>query len=92
MGGVTPREVQGELSLSAAPVTRTIHGGGESALLEAVLERSNMLQALRRVERNSGAPGVDRMTVAELRPYLRTHWARIREDLLQGGYRPCVFR
>jgi len=47
-----------------------------------------MLRALRRVERNAGAPGVDGMTVTELRPFLRTHWPRIREELLQGRYRP----
>ncbi len=51
-----------------------------------------MLQALRRVERNSGAPGGDGMTVAELRPYLRTHWDRIRTELLQGQYRPQPVR
>jgi len=51
-----------------------------------------MLQALQRVERNGGAPGVDQMTVEELRPHLRTHWERIRADLLQGRYRPQPVR
>jgi group II intron reverse transcriptase/maturase len=60
--------------------------------LERALERKNMLRALRRVERNGGAPGVDEMTVEELRPYLRTHWKRICAELLEGRYRPQPVR
>lgn len=51
-----------------------------------------MLRALQRVERNSGAPGVDGLTVEELRPFLRTHWERIRTELLQGQYTPRPVR
>ncbi len=60
--------------------------------MERVLERENLRRALRRVERNAGAPGVDGMTVAELRPFLRTHWPRIREEILQGQYTPQLVR
>jgi RNA-directed DNA polymerase len=51
-----------------------------------------MFRALQRVERNGGAPGVDGMTVEELRPWLRSHWERIRTELLQGQYRPQSVR
>ena len=85
--GDTPR-AHGGPSPSAAQPTRTAHEGGEVTLLEAALERRNMLRALQRVERNGGAPGVDGMTVKELRPFLRTDWERIRAELLQGPYRP----
>jgi len=61
-------------------------------LMEAVVERGNMTAALRRVEGNKGAAGVDGMTVEELRPYLREHWPRIREELLKGEYRPTPVR
>lgn len=57
-------------------------------LLEAVVERKNMWQALKQVERNSGAAGVDNMTVEQLRDYLREHWPRIKEELLAGSYQP----
>jgi len=60
--GDTPR-AHGGPSLSAAQPTGTAHEGGEGTLLEAVLERSNMLRALERVERNGGAPGVDGVAV-----------------------------
>jgi RNA-directed DNA polymerase len=44
------------------------------------------------VVRNGGAPGVDGMTVDELMPYCRQHWARIREQLLSGTYVPQPIR
>jgi len=56
--------------------------------IEEVLRRENMLVAYQRVKRNQGSAGVDGMTVDELMPYLRTHWARIREEIREGRYRP----
>ena len=90
--GVTPRRAQEGLSPSAAQPTRTTHEGGEATLLEQAVERPNMLHALQRVERNGGAPGVDGMTVEDLRPFLRMHWERIRMELLQGHYTPQPVR
>ena len=60
--------------------------------LEEVLRRENMLRALKRVRTNKGAPGIDGMTVDELRPYLITEWPRIREELLKGTYQPVPVR
>jgi group II intron reverse transcriptase/maturase len=61
-------------------------------LWEAMLSRENMRRALQRVERNKGAPGVDGMTVAELRPWLTAHWRETREALDEGKYRPSPVR
>jgi RNA-directed DNA polymerase len=61
-------------------------------LMEAVVERENMLVALKRVESNGGAAGVDEMTVEELRPYLKEHWPRIQKELLEGRYQPQPVR
>ena len=44
---------------------------GEERLMEAICERENMLNALKRVESNKGAPGVDGMKTGQLRRYLR---------------------
>jgi len=64
----------------------------EIGLLEQVLERENMLQALHRVERNQGAPGIDGMTVKDLRQYAIENWVKTRETLLEGTYKPSPVR
>ena len=61
-------------------------------IFEEMLQRENLHQALRRVEQNKGAAGVDGMTVEELRPYLKEHWPRIREELLKETYQPNPVR
>ena len=84
------RRKRREEGLGASSVTATREDSGPEAeqLLEAVVERKNMWLALKQVERNSGAAGVDNMTVAQLRSYLREHWLRIKEELLAGNYQP----
>jgi RNA-directed DNA polymerase len=51
-----------------------------------------MFEALRRVEKNRGAAGVDGMSIEQLRPYLQGHWPRIRAELLDERYRPQPVR
>lgn len=65
---------------------------GTENLMEAVVDRENMLKAFRRVVGNKGAAGVDAMSVDELKPYLQTHWKGIKEQLLEGGYQPQPVR
>ena len=57
-------------------------------LMEEVCERGNLERALKRVESNRGSPGVDGMSVGDLRGYLVDHWPAIREQLLNGAYKP----
>ena len=63
-----------------------------SQLMEEVCQRENMLQAYKRVKRNKGSPGVDGLTVPELLEHLESHWRNIKEQLLQGTYRPQPVR
>lgn len=58
------------------------------SLMEEVCQRDNLWRALKRVQANKGSPGVDGMTVKQLPGYLKRHWPKIREQLLQGTYRP----
>lgn len=64
----------------------------ETMLMEAVVGRENLWRSLKRVESNKGAGGVDAMPVSGLRPHLREHWPRIKEDLLAGRYQPAPVR
>ena len=61
-------------------------------LMEKVVSRENMTKALRRVEENKGAPGVDGMPVESLRSHLRENWPQIKEQLLTGTYQPQPVR
>ena len=70
----------------------TEHLAESSRLMEMILERGNMFKALKRVRGNKGAPGIDSMTVDQLPGYLRRHWLKIREDLLNGTYQPLPVR
>jgi RNA-directed DNA polymerase len=58
------------------------------SLMEEVCQRDNLWQALKRVQANKGAPGVDGMTVGKLPKHLKRHWPKIREQLLAGIYHP----
>ena len=77
---------------SSGTVRREHSGAGTEDLMEAVVERENMLKAFRGVVSNKGAAGVDAMSVDELKPYLQTHWERIKEQLLEGEYQPQPVR
>jgi len=54
-------------------------------LMEEVVERENLKEALKRVRANKGSPGVDGMTVHALPDYLKAQWPAIREQLLSGN-------
>ncbi|WP_126425154.1 group II intron reverse transcriptase/maturase [Brevibacillus marinus] len=61
-------------------------------LLEKVLSRDNLKAALKRVEANKGAPGVDGVSTEQLRDYLRQHWTTIRSQIEAGTYKPSPVR
>jgi len=63
-----------------------------SKLLEKVIDRNNLNLAYRRVKRNGGSHGVDGMKVEELLSYLKQHGDQIKQDLLEGKYRPQPVR
>ena len=74
--------------------TRPRHETGStgSALLMSALARENLQQAWKRVKANKGAAGVDGRDISETARHLQTAWPGIREQLLQGTYRPSPVR
>ena len=83
-----PREERGG---SPAPGETAPHPAAVN-LWEECLSRENLAAALRRVERNAGAPGVDGMETGELRSWLHRHWPEVRRALDAGTYRPQPVR
>ena len=61
-------------------------------VMERIVAPSNVREAYRRVKRNGGCPGVDGMSVEELKEHLHRHWQHIREELLRGTYKPSAVK
>ena len=59
-----------------------------SVTMEEVVRKENLLKALKRVEANKGSPGIDGMTVNDLRGFLHGQWPNLRQQLLNGQYKP----
>ena len=57
--------------------------------MERIVARGNMRDALKRVRRNKGKPGVDGMTVGkDMTAWLIGNWERVKGQLLSGDYQP----
>ena len=61
-------------------------------MMEAVVAKANMELAWKRVRANRGAPGPDGITLAELPKWLAPRWPTVRQQLLDGTYRPAPVR
>ena len=80
-----------ERSGSPAP-DETMPHPARAGLWESFLSRDNLARALRRVEQNAGAAGIDGMGTDELRRWLHVHWPDVRAQLDAGTYRPQPVR
>jgi group II intron reverse transcriptase/maturase len=61
-------------------------------LLTQALARDNMLRAWKRVKANKGAAGVDGLDIAQTKEHLRHAWPTIKQQLMEGTYRPLPVR
>lgn len=77
---------------SAEPFPARDDGKSDERVWEAVFARENMQTALKRVESNKGAAGIDGMQVTDLRGYLKAHWLEVRTVLESGKYQPNPVR
>lgn len=89
---VKPCGTAGGPSPTSAQDGTSPRGDQGNNLMEQVVARENMLAALKRVEQNGGAPGVDGIPTDRLRDQIRAEWPRIREELLAGTYKPKPVR
>lgn len=68
------------------------NSSGEVKLMESICERENRRRALKRVEANDGAPGIDGMTCRQLRGFVTRTWQTSKQALYDGTYRPLPVR
>ena len=88
---VEPQEYPGAPSIPMAQA-KTDHRDKQYYLLEEILARKNMLNALVKVESNKGAPGIDKMEVPDLIDNLREEWQFTKSILASGTYIPMPVR
>jgi RNA-directed DNA polymerase len=60
--------------------------------MKQLLSRENLLEALKRVEKNKGSHGVDSMPVQNLREHILQKWSSIRASIEDGTYEPMPVR
>ena len=68
---------------------RSIYGEG---LFEALCLKETLGQAFKAVKRNSGAPGIDKQTVAEFEKELESNLDRLKQELENWTYEPLPVR
>lgn len=61
-------------------------------MLEKILNRRNIERAIRAVERNHGAGGVDDRQSDELRPFVNANCQSLLQSVLEGSYKPSPVR
>ncbi len=69
-----------------------LNASSADALMEQVVERDNLERAWRQVKRNRVAPGPDGMTIKQFEAWARENWLAVRQQLLDGTYRPAPVR
>ena len=89
--GATPSTPGDRVESSASPRSDQSPTSPQSVMQE-VLQPENLKAALRQVQANKGAPGIDGMTVAQLPGHLLTHWPQVKQQLLEGAYKPQPVR
>ena len=61
-------------------------------LMNKVLSKDNLNQAYLQVVRNKGASGIDKMTVEEVKDYLKVHGEELINQILSRRYNPLPVR
>lgn len=78
----------GDVGVSTVPVREEQAPFDVENIMERMVGTENMSRALKKVIGNQGSAGIDKMKVDELRAYLSPNWMKIKEELLNGRYRP----
>jgi RNA-directed DNA polymerase len=87
----TAEEPQGGQSCAAVMEKSALDSLSED-LMEQVVDLDNMERAWKKVKANRGAPGPDGITLKQFPEHFRPLWPGLRQQLLDGTYRPEAVR
>lgn len=82
----TSQELQALTALRQEPALKT------NVLMERICEPANLNSSYKRVYANKGAPGVDKMTVQDLKEWMSKNKDDLTQKLLDGTYQPQPVR
>lgn len=93
-GRVTTREgeaLPGVASDETGLPRQEPEGAGRNLLAQA-FARENMQRAWKRVKANKGSAGIDGLDISQTAEHLQWAWPELRQQLLEGSYRPQPVR
>lgn len=61
-------------------------------LLEKIINKDNLNEAYKRVKKNKGSHGIDKMGVDELLTYLKENGDQLKQSIQEGSYKPSAVR
>lgn len=64
----------------------------QDRLLEKIIHRDNLNIAFKRVKKNNGSHGIDKMGVDELLTYLKENGDQLKQSILEESYKPVPVR
>lgn len=85
-GPIAREEMQVPIAIPKDPTLKTMN------LMEHLCSKENLDSAYKRVYANKGAPGVDNMTVYQLKDWLTQNREKLKEQLINGNYKPQPVR
>ena len=88
--GDAPQNIQRDDLVEASTEKSAL--GETQTLIEDVVDDTILEMAWARVKANRGAPGPDGITLAEFPEWFRPQWSTVRQQLIDGSYRPSPAR
>lgn len=81
---------EAESNMKAPSIVHMETAREESAgtLLEHILSRTNMAEVYKRVVKNHGSSGIDKMTVEAMYAHLKEHYAELVRSISKGNHKP----
>jgi len=64
----------------------------QDRLLEKIIHKDNLNNAYKRVKKNNGSHGIDKMGVDELLTYLKENGDQLKQSILEESYKPVPVR
>ena len=81
-------QLKTQRSSAATAATDTRALSSNHCLMEKIVAPANMEQAWQNVKANRGAPGADGVTLEQFAETIATDWPAVKQQLLEGTYRP----